>query len=481
MYLKRSITRLYIIKGQEVREQKLSGVIINEQNTISYSNSVAEENKFSTHRKKANTEEQCLRLDEMILDIKTPIWTGDIDSKSNLLKSTGIMGSIRWWVEAILRGMDNFACDPIDDNPKSLTKRCPTTKENNREISQYCSACLIFGATGMRKLFRLRTEGGYEIFNGKSINIMPKGRTRGWYLGSGLGGEINLDIISLDKNFDKSLISVPLAIAAKLGAIGARAQNGYGIVELKEFPEIKIEDFKNSVSKITDTARLAKLKIDVRKEVRQENYISLPNIKEMFFAKIQFEADNGWWKEVDGIEERGQMGDRDYYEGYSNDARMRKWIDSGSVPIVPAIKNWLRYNHGKSLWQTENQNEDRIIDKWLFGTMRNDKTASKVIVSCAYPVSNNTWEFRVWGWIPKNDLPNGFDRERFLDNLKESLSKDNPIKVQWSKLFGKKTENHNLKIWREYNSLRDTLKQSESNIDNYLKSILGERREFNKT
>ncbi len=45
----------------------------------------------------------------MKLKIKTPIYTGGIDSKSELLRSTGIMGSLRWWTEAILRGMCKFA------------------------------------------------------------------------------------------------------------------------------------------------------------------------------------------------------------------------------------------------------------------------------------------------------------------------------------------------------------------------------------
>lgn len=33
------------------------------------------------------------------LKIKTPLWTGDIDTKSDLLQTTGIMGSLRWWME----------------------------------------------------------------------------------------------------------------------------------------------------------------------------------------------------------------------------------------------------------------------------------------------------------------------------------------------------------------------------------------------
>ncbi len=79
----------------------------------------------------------------------TPLWTGDIDSKSNVLQPTGIMGSLRWWTEIILRGMDKFICDPTTDD------RCPQRDENSK-IEKYCSACLIFGATGLRRLFKIK-------------------------------------------------------------------------------------------------------------------------------------------------------------------------------------------------------------------------------------------------------------------------------------------------------------------------------------
>ncbi|HCF37538.1 MAG TPA: type III-B CRISPR module RAMP protein Cmr1, partial [Thermosipho africanus] len=38
----------------------------------------------------------------MNLQIKTPIWTGDVDSKSDIIRSTGIVGSLRWWTETLL-------------------------------------------------------------------------------------------------------------------------------------------------------------------------------------------------------------------------------------------------------------------------------------------------------------------------------------------------------------------------------------------
>ncbi|WP_228369053.1 MULTISPECIES: type III-B CRISPR module RAMP protein Cmr1 [Pseudothermotoga] len=46
------------------------------------------------------------------MQAKTPIWTGNIDSKSDTIQPTGIMGSLRWWTEDLLRGMNDFACDP---------------------------------------------------------------------------------------------------------------------------------------------------------------------------------------------------------------------------------------------------------------------------------------------------------------------------------------------------------------------------------
>jgi len=398
---------------------------------------------------------------KMNLKIKTPIWTGDIDSKSDLLQSTGIMGSLRWWTEAILRGIAKFACDPVDD-------RCPTkVKKNNKEIDQYCSACLIFGATGMRRTFKLHLEGGERIFSGGSITITPYGRNRGWFLGSGLKGKMNLDVISLDKDFNGNLILVTLTIISKWGAIGAKTQLGYGVVEFEDYPKFDLSQLKDSLDRITNENRLSQLKI----EERNESNGNLPDLKGMFFAKVQFEAGNGWWKEVDGIRERGR--DRNYYEGYVNDPRMISWVNAGSAPITPAIKNWLRFGGGKNLWETGNSNKDRRIENWLFGTIRNGKSASKISISCAYPIANNLWEFRVWGWIPEDNLPNGFNRDDFLNKLKASLVDGNgSVKIPWDDLLGDQTQKHQLRVWREFNSSRDTVKPNESIIDNYLQSLI---------
>lgn len=397
-----------------------------------------------------------------LIKIKTPVWTGDIDQKSGLLHSTGIVGSLRWWTEAILRSMGKYACDPTSD------ERCPKEERNK---NYYCSACIIFGATGIRRTFRLNINGGEGAFAGNTINIKPSGRNRGWYLGSGVVGEIDLEITPLDRDFDESLVLLPLVIASNWGGIGAKTQHGYGVIKLEIYPEINFEQFKNAIEKLTNEDKLSKFGI----KLRQQNSDTLPNLKEMFFAKVQFEAENAWWKRVNGIAPRKQ----DNYRGYVNDPRMVKWVESGSVPIAPAIKNWLRYGkeittkRGKKIQVSPFKEISNMeISKWLFGISEgNIKTASKINISCAYPINDNLWEFRIWGWVPKEELPAGFDRDSFLDNLKQALS-GKSIAIPWNEFLGNQTKDHKLKVWREYNSPRDTVKPKESNIGDYIQSLL---------
>lgn len=408
------------------------------------------------------------------LGIKTPVWTGNIEMKGDLLQPTGIMGSLRWWFEVIMRGMDKYACDPTGN------ERCPK-KDKEKEKEYYCPACIVFGATGMRRMFRLVVDGGKSVFSGSSINIKPSGRNRGWHLGSGLKGKIKMDVIVLDKDFDKIMVLVPLIIASKWGGIGAKTQHGYGVVEIENSPGIDAGEFIGTIEKIA-RERSSKLGI----ALRHESNNGLPDIKEMFFAKVQFEVNNDdWWKNIDGL---------------------HACADSGSVPIAPTVKNWLRFKGGARLWSTTNQVQDKRIENYLFGTTERtcakcynrverdkdnsqnfwcpnckkslkkedtfERIASKINISCAYKMGERLWEFRIWGWIPKDDLPVGYHRENFLNNLKQSLTGSGSTPIPWNNLLGDQTKNHKLKVWREFASSRDTVKQNESNIENYLQSLL---------
>lgn len=80
----------------------------------------------------------------------TDLWTGSVtlEEKNGQIKektgpyrliTTGLLGSIRWWFEALVRGLGGSACDPND------------TKCEDRN---HCIVCELFGCTGWARKFR---------------------------------------------------------------------------------------------------------------------------------------------------------------------------------------------------------------------------------------------------------------------------------------------------------------------------------------
>ncbi len=91
---------------------------------------------------------QPLTAREWTLNALTPIWTGDANRQGDRLIPTGLLGSIRWWFEVLVRGLDGKACDPSDVN-----SRCPD-KDGKR-----CLVCEAFGCTSWSRKFRLQLLG----------------------------------------------------------------------------------------------------------------------------------------------------------------------------------------------------------------------------------------------------------------------------------------------------------------------------------
>ncbi|ACX52048.1 CRISPR-associated RAMP protein, Cmr1 family [Ammonifex degensii KC4] len=93
---------------------------------------------------------------EWHLKALTDIWTGDVDRESKRLILTGLLGSIRWWFEVLVRGLGGKACDPTVDGV-----RCPDEKGHR------CVVCKLFGCTGWARKFRLMvlSENGDIIQN----------------------------------------------------------------------------------------------------------------------------------------------------------------------------------------------------------------------------------------------------------------------------------------------------------------------------
>lgn len=80
----------------------------------------------------------------------TDLWTGSVALKNGQMEekpgpdrliNTGMLGSIRWWFEVLVRGLGGNACDPTD-----MRSRC--------EGRNHCVVCELFGCTGWARKFR---------------------------------------------------------------------------------------------------------------------------------------------------------------------------------------------------------------------------------------------------------------------------------------------------------------------------------------
>jgi CRISPR-associated protein Cmr1 len=74
----------------------------------------------------------------------TDLWTGSAAGKPERLVATVLLGSIRWWLEVLVRGLGGSACDPT-------ATKC--------ESRNHCMVCELFGCTGWARKFR------FEVLN----------------------------------------------------------------------------------------------------------------------------------------------------------------------------------------------------------------------------------------------------------------------------------------------------------------------------
>jgi CRISPR-associated protein Cmr1 len=332
----------------------------------------------------------------------TPLWTGGVDGQCDRLHETGLIGSLRWWYEALVRGLGGQACDPTGND------RCPDIK------GRRCAACELFGCTGWARKFRMVVSGGQPVFGGRNV-LLTSGRVQqrrrgpragGWYLsGESLVGDLELRIIPLREITAEewARLKIALTLATRHAALGAKVSNGYGVVKAPELgaPADWLSDLSS------------------QKTLRRN---TLPDIRDFFFAKFEFSvpSDPNWWHHLAGVREAWQGR---VYDPESNLSRslpntksqLQKTFAAGIVPLAPAIRNWLRYKSNPKF-------SNRLKD-YIFGTARGNGIASKINISYAYLYLNKrAWEFRVWGWLPCSGEING--RDRFLTDLQRVFSED---------------------------------------------------------
>jgi len=152
---------------------------------------------------------------EFKLKTLTPVWTGGVEMKCDRLHETGIIGSIRWWYEALVRGLDGYACDPLDGCKfntegygKAKKEKKPLEECLETGLQDVCAVCRFFGCTGWSKKFR------FSITDPDGIRNAP------------LNNDVKFSMIFKEtKNFneeEKWLLIQSLEIITKYGSIGGK-------------------------------------------------------------------------------------------------------------------------------------------------------------------------------------------------------------------------------------------------------------------
>ena len=302
------------------------------------------------------------------LKMLTPLWTGGADGNMDRVHETGILGSLRWWYEAIVRGLGGYACDPTEHECQFDAERYKQSKaEDERQRLReagLCDACQVFGATGFRRRFSLsivrdHTKPMWD--GGRTLNVRPPGRTRGWFLPPGRMGTLELGLEGKEEKI--WLLAALFLFLEKWGALGAKTQLGYGVFALENRSEV---------------AELAKRwPCETFKDNREDRQRQWPNLRRFDFIRCSFTPKfAAWWTRVPGLERLA--------------SQLQPLVrEHGTVPVTPGLRNEWRFNRFRgSRWE----------EAEVFGALRPERVGSKIGTSWAYKVGGR-WEVRAWVWL----------------------------------------------------------------------------------
>lgn len=295
---------------------------------------------------------------EITIRTLTPLWTGGVDGTSDRLHATGIIGSLRWWYETIIRGMGGKVCDPIEQ---------PCLYNADQPHNGLCLGCQTFGATGWARRFRLMIEdrtisGGPDNVKQPTGNrFKSNGQQRpSWYFKGGRTGELELRIAPTAAGCDPILVQGVLALIERCGGLAAKPQLGYGWIELVSGPLLEIGQFVSKVQSIAGS--------------QPGTASGLPSLDKMFFAQVS----------------------------------------SPDIGIAATLN--MKYDLRGAFRSTFIGN--RTLRHWVCGSVRgNERRASKISFTQAVD-----GVVRVWGWIPDRIPGQGITRDQVVGQINATLT-----------------------------------------------------------
>jgi len=301
--------------------------------------------------------------------------------------------------------------------------------------------------TGLKRAFYVDWPQATNSQPNERLKIQVQ-RNRGWYLRRALFlSELvgNFWITRVPANLSQTEVGQFLALLLRIvsdwGGLGARTQQGYGVVHVVTEPELRLSTALRAIEKIQN-------RTDRQGAVGQD----LPRLDEFFFAKVRFK-----------LTENSEKFIKKRTTYVASDDELNWHITNGILPLAPIVRYHLRQlirQHilhggnpnaparwrllgvlnaryhppdlgkvkliGKEEWQCENCHKTWRMKRDLNSdTQRVERYKSLIHVSHAYPVANDLYEFRLWGWIPQR-LSGNLPRHIVLAKLRQWLGVSNP-------------------------------------------------------
>lgn len=295
------------------------------------------------------------------------------------LHETGIIGSLRWWYEAIVRGLGGYACDITGEDKCELSGK---EKSDSERLQKLCPACYLFGCGGWKRGFRLESKNNGECSPFQLATLDKEDKFNYWWLsqifekalGTGLPfGEVTLDFKQVRSDGEVKQLKALLSIMAHIGAIGAKTQYGFGQFEWKE--KIELKEAIHTIQKFLEDNGF-------KQGSNKTEWYSLDNL---WFYELKLPAQNATVKRFQKANVVGNGHISQDYLPISFDIRYK----------LPGSKN------GTGLRQSfylKHRNKQKTRE--VFGTLESDKIGSRVFVSHLfkkYKAGDDYW-LRVWGF-----------------------------------------------------------------------------------
>ena len=155
------------------------------------------------------------------------IWTGDANTaqskEAKRLILTGMLGSIRWWFEVLVRGLGGVPCDPSSNKKGCLNET-------------HCVVCELFGCTGWARKFH------FDVLDAQGAVQTAK-------LTEGMTFYLRFTPLRAVKAEEWTLLELTLRLISEFGALGGKTvlkpstQNtkpqhaDFGLVRLTDAPK----------------------------------------------------------------------------------------------------------------------------------------------------------------------------------------------------------------------------------------------------